>query len=139
MKKILSISVGSPSRDHTTQVEFLGQLCELSRQGTNGDFDLAVQRYKEMDGKVDAFGVGGAEFFLEVGKRKYHFRDIKRIRNAIKISKVGDGNGIKGILAQRKDDVTDDARRQPPASPVHQPVEHTNAQNGGHQQPNDGE
>jgi hypothetical protein len=101
MKKILSISVGSPTRDHTTQVEFLGEMCELSRQGTNGDFDKAVEMYKQYDGKVDAFGVGGAEFFLQVGNRKYHFRDIKRIRNAIKISKVGDGNGIKGLLAKR--------------------------------------
>jgi hypothetical protein len=101
MKKIISISVGSPQRDHTTQVKFLGQLCELSRQGTNGDFDKAIELYKELDGKVDAFGIGGAEFYLEVGKRKYYFRDLKRIRRAIKISKAGDGNGIKGILAQR--------------------------------------
>ncbi len=101
MKKILSISVGSSTRDHTTRLELLGEECELSRQGTDADFELAVQRYKDLDGKVDAFGVGGSEFFLEVGKRKYYFRDIKRIRKAIKISKVGDGNGVKGILAQR--------------------------------------
>jgi hypothetical protein len=101
VKKIVSVSVGSSTRDHKTQVEFLGELCELSREGTDGDFDKAVELYKEYDGKIDAFGVGGAEFFLEVGNRKYHFRDIKRIREAIKISKVGDGNGIKGILAQR--------------------------------------
>lgn len=101
MKKIVSVSVGSPTRDHKTQVEFLGELCELSREGTNGDFDKAIQLYEQYDGNIDAFGVGGAEFFLEVGKRKYYFRDIKRIRKAIKVSKVGDGNGIKGILAQR--------------------------------------
>lgn len=101
MKKILSISVGSPTRDHTTQVEFLGQACELSRQGTNGDFDKAIELYKYYDGKVDAFGIGGTEFYLQVGERQYYFRDIKRIRNAIKVSKAGDGNGIKGILAQR--------------------------------------
>lgn len=101
MKKILSISIGSSSRDHTTQHTFLGQLCELSRQGTDGDFNKAVELYRQLDGKVDAFGVGGAEFYLEVGNRRYYFRDVKRIRNAIKISKVGDGNGIKGLLAQR--------------------------------------
>ncbi|TAK13888.1 MAG: quinate 5-dehydrogenase [Anaerolineae bacterium] len=101
MKNILSISVGSPTRDHTTQVNFLGEDCQISRQGTNGDFNVAVQRYKDMDGKVDAFGVGGAEFHLQVGPRRYKFRDIKRIRNAIRISKVGDGNGIKGLLAKR--------------------------------------
>lgn len=101
MKRIVSVSVGSSTRDHTTRVEFLGQLCELSRIGTDGDFDKAVEMYNQLDGDVDAFGVGGAEFYLEVGKRKYHFRDIKRIRQAVQVSKVGDGNGIKGILARR--------------------------------------
>ncbi len=101
MKKILSISVGSSSRDHTTRHTFLGQECELSRQGTDGDFDKAVQRYADLDGKVDAFGVGGVEFFLRVGKRRYYFRDVSRIRRAVKISKIGDGNGVKGLLERR--------------------------------------
>jgi hypothetical protein len=101
MKKILSISVGSSSRDHTTRHTFLGQECELSRQGTDGDFEKAVQRYYDMDGKVDAFGVGGVEFFLRVGPKRYYFRDVSRIRRAIKISKVGDGNGVKGLLERR--------------------------------------
>jgi hypothetical protein len=79
----------------------LDQECELSRQGTDGDFDKAVQRYAECDGKVDAFGVGGVEFFLRVGKKRYYFRDVQRIRRAVKISKVGDGNGVKGILERR--------------------------------------
>ena len=101
MKKILSISVGSSSRDHTTRHTFLGQECELSRQGTDGDFDKAVQRYRDMDGQVDAFGVGGVEFFLRVGQRRYYFRDVSRIRRAVKISKIGDGNGVKGLLERR--------------------------------------
>lgn len=101
MKKILSISVGSSSRDHTTRHTFLGQECELSRQGTDGDFDKAVRRYLDMDGQVDAFGVGGVEFFLRVGQRRYYFRDLSRIRRAVKISKIGDGNGVKGLLERR--------------------------------------
>ena len=101
MKKILSVSLGSPSRDHTTHHEFLGQECELSRQGTGADFEKALVMYRENDGVVDAFGVGGIEFYLGVGKRRYYFREAKRIRAAIKISKVGDGNGVKGLLVQR--------------------------------------
>ena len=101
MKKILSISTGSSARDHTTRHIFLGQECELSRKGTDGDLDKAVQMYRDLDGKVDAFGVGGSEFYLRVGSRRYYFRDIKRIREAVKISKIGDGNGVKGILEQR--------------------------------------
>lgn len=101
MKKILSISLGSTTRDHTTRVEFLGQECELTRQGTNADFKKYIQLFKENDGKVDAFGVGGAVFYLEANKRRYFFRDLKPVRKAIQISKVGDGNGIKGIVADR--------------------------------------
>jgi hypothetical protein len=101
MKKILSISVGSSSRDHTTHHTFLGQECEISRQGTDGDFDKAIQMYKDNDGKVDAFGVGGLEFYIKVANRRYYMRDVKRIAKAIKISKVGDGNGVKGILERR--------------------------------------
>ena len=101
MKKILSVSLGSPSRNHTTRHTFLGQECELSRQGTGADFEKALAMYRENDGKVDAFGVGGIEFYLRVGERRYYFREAKRIRAAIKISKVGDGNGIKHLLVRR--------------------------------------
>jgi hypothetical protein len=101
MRKILSISVGSSSRNHVTEQEFLGQMCRLERRGTDGDFDRAVELYAELDGTVDAFGVGGAEFYLEVGKRRYYFRDCKRISRVVQKSKIGDGNGVKGLLAKR--------------------------------------
>lgn len=101
MKKILSPSLGSSSRDHTVVHEFLGQKCELSRIGFNADLEKAIAAYKEYDGKVDAFGVGGLEFYLGVGDKRYYFREANRIRDAIKISKVGDGNAIKRILVER--------------------------------------
>lgn len=83
MKRVISISVGSSARDHTIRRGFLGQECEISRQGTNGDFNKAIQRYRESDGKVDAFGAGGVEFYLQVANKRYYFRDVKRIRDAI--------------------------------------------------------
>lgn len=99
MKKVLSVSLGSSTRDHTAEAEFLGEHFWLSRQGTDGDFDQYLRMYRQYDGKVDAFGVGGAEFYLWVNHRRYYFREIKQVRRAIKISKVGDGNGIKHLLA----------------------------------------
>ena len=101
MKKILSVSVGSSQRDHSTQRTFLGQECEISRQGTDGDYDKAIQMYKDYDGKVDAFGVGGLEFYIQVANRRYYMRDVKRVAKAVKISKIGDGNRVKGILERR--------------------------------------
>jgi hypothetical protein len=101
VKKILSVSIGSALRDHTTRIVFLGQEFEITRQGTNGDVKKATQLYREMDGKVDAFGVGGAGFYLQVADRRYYFREPKMFRNAIKISKVGDGSRVKGLLEKR--------------------------------------
>jgi hypothetical protein len=99
MKKVLSISLGSSTRDHTTEAEFLGQRFWLSRQGTDGDFKKYLQMFRENDGKVDAFGIGGAEFYCLVNDRRYYWRELKPVRAAIKISKVGDGNGLKHLLA----------------------------------------
>jgi hypothetical protein len=99
MKKVLSISLGSSTRNHTAEAEFLGEHFTLSREGTDGDFDRYLEMYRQYDGKVDAFGVGGAEFYLWVKDRRYYFREIKQVRQAIKLSKVGDGNGIKHQLA----------------------------------------
>jgi len=99
VKKVLSISLGSCTRDHTTEADFLGEHFWISRQGTDGDFEKALQLYREYDGRVDAFGVGGTEFYQVVAGRRYYWRDARRIREAIKISKVGDGNGLKHLLA----------------------------------------
>jgi hypothetical protein len=99
MKRVLSVSLGSPSRDHTTEAEFLGERFWISRQGTDGDLEKALQLYREYDGKVDAFGVGGTEFYQIVAGRRYYWRYARRIREAIKISKVGDGNGLKHVMA----------------------------------------
>jgi hypothetical protein len=99
MKKVLSISLGSSTRDHTTEAEFLGQHFWLSRQGTDGDFRKYLEMFRENDGKVDAFGIGGAEFYCLVNDRRYYWRELKPVREAIKRSKVGDGNGLKHLLA----------------------------------------
>lgn len=98
MKKVLSVSLGTSTRDHTAEAEFLGQCFWLSRQGTDGDFKRYVAMFKENDGKVDAFGIGGTEFYLWVNNRKYYFREVKQVRRVIQKSKVGDGNGIKHLL-----------------------------------------
>lgn len=98
MKKVLSVSLGSSTRDHTTEAEFMGDHFWLSRQGTNNDFKRYLQMFHEYDGKVDAFGIGGGEFYLWVNERRYYFREFKKVRQAIQISKVGDGNGIKHLL-----------------------------------------
>ena len=100
VRKVLSVSTGSSRRDHTTTAEFLGVPFEVSRIGTDGDLGRALELYREYDGKVDAFGVGGAEFYLLVNGRRYYFPEMRVIRETVKISKIGDGNGVKHILGR---------------------------------------
>ena len=99
IKKVLSISLGSSSRNHTTEAEFLGQRFWISRQGTDGDFERYLAAFQELDGQVDAFGIGGAEFYLWINERRYYWQQFKSVREAIQVSKVGDGNGFKHLMA----------------------------------------
>jgi hypothetical protein len=104
-KSVVSVSLGAPSRDHAVEVELLGQSFSIRRQGTGGDFDSYLRAFKELDGKVDALGVGGAEFHMTVAGRRYEWRQLRPVREAIVHSKVGDGNGIKHLLAARAIDL----------------------------------
>ena len=61
MKRAVSISIGSSKRDKKVEFSFLGRKSALERIGTDGDMEAAARLYRELDGKVDAFGVGGAD------------------------------------------------------------------------------
>lgn len=98
MKTVVSVSLGAPSRDHAVEVEMMGTRVAIRRQGTGGDFERFVQTFRELDGAVDALGVGGAEFYMEVAGRRYAWRQLRAVRDAVKVSKLGDGNGVKHIL-----------------------------------------
>jgi len=60
MKRAVSISIGSSTRNKAVELSLLGEKVSIERIGTDGDMEKAAQLYKELDGKVDAFGVGGA-------------------------------------------------------------------------------
>ena len=60
MKRAVSISIGSSKRDKAVEIEILGEQVRIERIGTDGDMEAAARLFKEMDGEVDAFGLGGA-------------------------------------------------------------------------------
>ena len=61
MKRAVSISIGSSKRNKAVEVTLLGQPVRIERIGTDGDMDKAAHMYRDLDGKVEAFGVGGAD------------------------------------------------------------------------------
>lgn len=98
MKQVVSVSIGSSKRDHVVEMELLGEQFKIWREGTDGDFDEAVRLFQSYDGKVDAFGLGGADLFLRAADRDYYFRDARRFRDAVKITPFVDGSGLKGAV-----------------------------------------
>lgn len=98
MKRVVSISLGSSKRDKTHVATMLGQEFEISRIGTDGDLQAFKKKFEELDGKVDALGVGGADLCVVVGEKKYFFRQIVGLVKNVKKTPVVDGSGLKHTL-----------------------------------------
>jgi hypothetical protein len=101
MKNAVSISIGSSKRDKTVEVELLGEKVCIKRIGTDGSMEKAAQLYKELDGKVDAFGVGGADLGLMVDHKWYPLYSVQPMVRFIKQTPVVDGTGLKNTLENR--------------------------------------
>lgn len=98
MKKVVSVSLGSSSRDHRANVTFLGEEFDISRVGTDGKLDAALAMVRELDGHVDAIGLGGIDVYLYAGRHRYALRDGLRLLEAAKITPIVDGSGLKNTL-----------------------------------------
>lgn len=101
MKRAVSVSLGSKSRDKKVVTTLLGEEVSIERIGTDGDEEKAYQLYCELDGKVDAFGVGGIDLYIHALKRDYPlYAGLKLIRD-VKTTPVVDGGGLKATLEAR--------------------------------------
>lgn len=80
------------------EVELFGETFRIRREGTDGDMDAAVSRIAELDGKVDAFGLGGIDLYLHAAGHDYYFREAKRFRAAAQKTPIVDGSGLKGAV-----------------------------------------
>jgi hypothetical protein len=101
MKRAVSISIGSSKRDKAVVIELLGEQISLERIGTDGDMDKAARLYGELDGKVDAFGVGGAVLGLMVEDKWYTLNSVQKLIKYVKKTPVVDGTGLKSTLESR--------------------------------------
>ncbi len=101
MKKIVSVSIGSAERDHVAELELKGQKVRVERIGTDGDVNRAIGLIKELDGHVDAFGMGGIDLHVWAGNRRYELRDARRIARAASRTPIVDGSGLKNSLERR--------------------------------------
>jgi len=98
MKHVVSVSLGSSTRDHRAETDFLGVPMVVERRGVNGRFKDAQAMLRELDGQVDAIGLGGVDIYLRCRDRRYTLRDGQRLLDCVKITPVVDGSGLKDTL-----------------------------------------
>ena len=98
LRRVVSVSLGSSKRDKKHVAELLGQVFSIERIGTDGDLGAFRRKMEELDGLVDALGVGGADIYVVVGEKRYTFRQIKALIKNVKRTPVVDGNGLKHTL-----------------------------------------
>lgn len=98
MKRVVSVSLGSSRRDFSTEAEYLGEQFQISRVGTDGSLEAYARKLRELDGKVDAIGLGGIDMWLVADGRRYAFRDARRLASNAKVTPVADGSGLKNTL-----------------------------------------
>ncbi len=98
MKHIVSVSLGSSKRDKRSEITLGGVPFLIERVGTDGDLQRFQQMFAELDGKVDALGIGGADLYVWVDNRRYTFRSIQKLVSVAKQTPVVDGSGLKNTL-----------------------------------------
>ena len=98
MKRAVSVSIGSSKRDKAVEVKLLGEDVRIERIGTDGDMEKAAYLFKELDGEVDAFGVGGADLGLMVDQKWYPLYSVQPMIRYVEKTPVVDGAGLKNTL-----------------------------------------
>jgi len=109
MKRAVSVSLGSKIRDKKVVTTLLGEEVSIERVGTDGDKEKAYQLFCELDGKVDALGVGGIDLYVHAIKRDYPLHAGLKLVKDVKHTPVVDGGGLKATLETR---VMQDVERQ---------------------------
>lgn len=101
MKRAVSISLGSPSRDKKVVVNFNGVEISVERIGTGGDAARARQLYAELDGQVDALSVGGIDLYVRLEGRDYPIHAALKLVQDVKRTPLADGRLLKYALEGR--------------------------------------
>lgn len=101
MKRAVSISIGSSKRNKAVVIRLLGEEVSIERIGTDGDMEAAARKYAELDGVVDAFGVGGADLGTLVDDKFYPLYSVRPMVRFVKKTPIVDGAGLKNTLENK--------------------------------------
>ena len=100
-KRAVSVSLGSSTRDKRVVVTLGGERILLERIGTDGDVEKAQRLFTELDGQVDALGVGGVDLYLRLHGHEYPLHAALKLVKDVHQTPVVDGRGLKHTLERR--------------------------------------
>jgi len=101
MKRAVSVSLGSSTRDKQVIVTLGDDQISVERIGTDGDVQEARRLFAELDGVVDALGVGGVDLYLRLDDREYPLHAALKLVQDVHQTPVVDGRGLKHTLERR--------------------------------------
>jgi len=101
LKRTVSISLGSPSRDKKVIVNLNGVEISVERIGTGGDAQAALRLFTELDGQVDVLAVGGIDLYVHLEGRDYPIRAALKLVQGVHRSALVDGRMLKYALEGR--------------------------------------
>jgi hypothetical protein len=101
MKNAVSVSLGHSARDKAVEIKLYGEKVRIERRGTDGDVEKAKALFEELDGQVDALGVGGIDLWVEMGDYKFPLTAAQKMVENVKKTPVVDGSGLKNTLERQ--------------------------------------
>ncbi len=101
MKRAVSVSLGSKTRDKAVEVNLLGEQIRIERIGVDGDEALARKTFADLDGIADAFGVGGIDLYIYTPWKNYPLHAAHKLITGVSKTPVVDGGGLRETLEAR--------------------------------------
>lgn len=98
MKRAVSVSLGSASRNKAVVVDFNGVPISVERIGTGGDALAARKLFAELDGQVDALSMGGIDAYVHLDGRDYPIHAALKLVQDVKRTPWVDGRFMKYAL-----------------------------------------
>lgn len=95
MRRVVSVSLGSSSRDKAVEATVLGEHFRMERVGTDGDLGRALDLIARLAPEVDCIGLGGIDRYLVSHGRRYEVRQASAMVKAAGSTPVADGSGFK--------------------------------------------
>jgi len=98
IKKAVSVSLGSSTRDEFTELHIGDDVIQLSRIGVDGDLQKAKAMLKDLDGQVDAIGLGGTNLYMYMGRISVPIRETHWLIKDVKQTPIADGSAVKDAI-----------------------------------------